>query len=439
MITKVRNTLKKNKISENKRVLVALSGGVDSSVLLDVLIKLREELSISVCAAHLNHLLRGEDAMRDEEFVRTKCLSYGIDFISERIDIAKEAKARGESTELCARNLRYDFLERAKVSLSADFIATAHNANDNLETILFNLSRGSGIDGLCGIPTVRECIIRPLIECTRDEIEEYSRESDISFCVDKTNDEDIYSRNRIRHTVIPSLVGVNEKAVSNASKTAQILRCEAEFLNKAAKRRFNEISLSRNSCLAKELILEPALTSRICEMFAGRTLEFCHIEQIVSLAKSDSPSDRINLPGGLIARREYEKIVFEKEEKAQNLPAVLLSEGEFWWGEYSVTVKKTEKCEKIHNLLNTFFVSCGKIQGNLVIRGKNTGDEIKLPKRNTKTLKKLFIDEKIPLDKREKIPVIADDEKVFAVFGIGSDCRFCGDEGSGYFVKIDKK
>ena len=439
MITKVRNTLKKNRISENSRILVALSGGVDSSVLLDVLCELREELGISVCAAHLNHMLRGEDAMRDEEFVRIKCLACGVDFLSERIDIAKEAKARGESTELCARNLRYDFLERAKESLSADFIATAHNANDNLETILFNLSRGSGIDGLCGIPAVRGCIIRPLIECTRDEIEEYAGAFDVLFCVDKTNDEDIYSRNKIRHGAIPSLLGVNERAVSNATKTARILRCEADFLDKSAKERFDKISISQNSCLAKELVAEPALTSRICEMFLGRTLEFCHVEQIIALSSSASPSDRISLPGGFVARREYEKIIFEKGEKTESLPTVSLCEGEFRWGEYSVTVEKTEKVEKINSLLNTFFVSCGKIQGNLVIRGKLTGDEIKLPKRKTKTLKKLFIDEKIPLDTREKIPVIADDEKVFAVYGIGSDCRFCSDEESGYFIKIDKK
>ncbi len=438
MITKVLNTLKQNNI-QDMRVLVALSGGADSSVLLDVLMRVSSALSLDICAAHLNHMLRGKDADKDEAFARDKCLSYGIDFISERCDVAKAAKESGESTELCARNIRYDFLERARRELQADVIATAHNANDNLETMLFNLSRGSGIDGLCGIPPVRGNIVRPLIECTREEIEKYAEESGVPFCVDKTNEELVYTRNKIRHTVIPSLKDIHENAVLNASRTARILKAEAEFLNRAASLRYEEISCSQNSCLADELIAEPALTARICEMLAGKTLEFRHIEQIVALAKSDSPSDRINLPGGLLVRREYEKIVFEKAAETELLPAVLVEEGSFFWGDYVISAKKTENNGKIHNLLNTFFVPCGKIHGDLVIRGRKTGDEIKLPKRKTKTLKHLFIDEKIPRDERDRIPVLADDEKVFGVFGIGAVSFFSDDEGSGYFIKIDKK
>lgn len=445
MITKVSKALKQNNVKRGDTVLVALSGGVDSSVLLDVLCELREELGISVCAAHLNHMLRGDEADSDESFVRDKCKVCEVPFISERVDVAEAAKLRGESTELAARNIRYDFLTRAKKELGADFIATAHNANDNLETMLFNLSRGSGIDGLGGIPPTRGDIIRPLLDCTRAEIEEYAGAHDVIFCVDKTNAEVIYSRNKIRHNVVAPLIDINSKAVENASRTASILRLEAEFLKNAALMRASEISKDGVSCSCGALLSEPALISRICEIFASRalgesaSLEFCHIEQIIKIAKSSSPSDKISLPKGVTVKRRYDEIVFERESDACVPPEMPLSEGEFLWGEFTVSVKKTEKNGKVNSLFNTFFVPCDRIQGDLVLRGRKVNDEIKLYKRKTKTLKRLFIDEKLPRDARETIPVVADSEKVFGVFGFGADCRFSDGEGTGYLIEINKK
>ena len=445
MITKVSKTLKQNNVKHGDCILVALSGGVDSSVLLDVLCRLREEFGISVVAAHLNHMLRGDEADSDESFSREKCKGYGIPFISERIDVSEAAKKRGESEELAARNIRYDFLHRAKKELGADFIATAHNANDNLETMLFNISRGSGIEGVGGIPPVRGEILRPLIECTRAEIEEYARAFEIPFCVDGTNAELLYSRNKIRHNVVAPLMDINPKTVENASRTASILRLEAEFMKKSAEQYAEKISRDGVSCVAAELLTEPALISRICEIFISRalgeenySLEFCHVEQIIKLAKSLSPSDKICLPHGAVVKRRYDEIVFQKEEETEVLPALSVKEGESIWGDYNVSVEKTEKNEKVNNLFNTFFVSCDRIQGSLVIRGRKLGDEIKLSGRKTKTLKRLFIDEKLPRDERGKVPVIADDEKVFGVFGFGPDCRFVG-EDSGYLIKINKK
>ena len=445
MITKVLRTLKQNNVKRGDRILVALSGGVDSSVLLDVLVRLREELGTSVSAAHLNHMLRGDAADADESFAREKCKACGIEFISERIDVAAEAKKRGESDELAARNIRYDFLYRAKKTLGADFIATAHNANDNLETMLFNLSRGSGIEGICGIPPVRGEILRPLIECTRKEIEEYAKTFNVTFCVDETNAELIYSRNKIRHNVVAPLTDINPRAIENASRTASVLRLEAEFIRRSAKLYAEKISNGKTSCVASELIAEPALVSRVCEILASRalgeesfSLELCHTEQIIKLAESTSPSDRISLPRGLTVKRRYDEIVFEKEIEAEELPELSVKEGESAWGDCVVSVKKTEKVEKINNLFNTFFVPYDKIQGDLVIRGRKSGDEIKLPGRKTKTLKRLFIDEKLPRDERCEIPVIADDEKVFGVFGFGPDCRIVGSD-CGYLIKINKK
>ncbi len=446
MITKVLSTVRKNNMLCGGRVLVALSGGMDSSVMLDVLFRLREDLGISVCAAHLNHMLRGEDALADEAFCKEKCEKYGIDFISERMDVAKTAKEAGESVELCARNVRYAFLHRAKEALSATYIATAHNANDNLETILFNLSRGSGISGMCGIPYTREDIIRPMIECTRSEIEAYAKKNGIEFCIDKTNAETEYSRNKLRHFAVPTLLDLNAAAIENATRASSILRMEAEFIERAAKKYLSEISKDGVSCGRHLLTSEPALLSRVCESLAATalgkksyTLEHKHIEMILSLAESENPSGKLSLPDGLRVSRRYEEILFARDVDEETPAPIFLQEGKNLWRDFEINVKKVKNRVKIHNLLNTFFVPYDKIQDSLIVRSRKEGDEIKLDKRKTKTIKKLFIDEKLPSNERDTTPVIADIEKVFGVFGFGADCRNSEGTGGGYLIEIIKK
>ncbi len=429
MVTDVLKSIRENDmLARGKHVMCAFSGGVDSSVMLDILIKLREELGITVSAAHLNHMLRGEDSMRDEEFVKGVCERYGIPFLCERIDINALAKKSGESIELAARNARYDFLMRAAETLSADKIATAHNANDNLETVLLNLARGSGIDGMCGIPPVRGEIIRPLISLSRSEIEKYAEENSISYCEDKTNSETVYSRNKLRHIALPVLEEVNASAVKNALRSSAILRDEARFLDLAAAQAAEEIKADeKNSCIASCFAsLHPAMRARVAERLARKalgdaqyTLEFRHIEDIVSLSRNTSPSKEIHLPNGLKVRREYEKLVFEKACERERPEKKALCEGELSWGDYEISVKKTEKSSNVHNSVNTFAISCDKITGDLFLRGRETGDFIKLCGRHGKTVKKLFIDEHVPSDKRDMIPIIADESGPVAVYGFG--------------------
>ena len=180
------------------------------------------------------------------------------------------------------------------------------------------------------------------------------------------------------------------------------------------------------------LALHSALFGRVCEIYAknalGRediTLEFRHVESIRRLLLSDNPSGVISLPFSLMVRREYEKLVFEKAEETSRVEKILIREGEFSFGDYSVCIRKKENADKIHKSLNLFLIPCDKIEGELVLRPRCEGDEIKLSKRPTKTIKKMFIEAKVPKYLREKIPVIADDKKVFAVFGFGCDVRYC--------------
>ena len=413
-----------------------------------MLVSLSNELGITVCAAHLNHMLRGKDADNDEEFTRRKCEEYRVSYVSERIDVASYAKERGESTELAARNVRYDFLRRAKKRFSADKIATAHNANDNLETVLFNISRGSGIDGLCGIPPVREDIIRPLLEVTRNEIEEYAKTKKIDFCTDKTNDETIYSRNKLRHIALPALSEINPSAVENASRMSKLLREDAEFLKKEALRYAEDIAVSENVCKRNEFVKLPgAISGRVSEIFAKRalgkdeyTLEYKHISDIRKLASGNSSSGEIYLPGNLRVRCEYEKLVFEKCENEAALFPEKLSFGENVFGKYRVFLEKTEKIGKVNNSVNTFFVLCDRISGSLFVRPRKEGDRIKLLKRPEKSIKKLFVDERVPKTKRGEVPIIADDEKVLAVFGFGADERVIPEEGQLCFeIRIEKR
>ncbi len=448
MLTDIIKTIKDyDMLRRGEHVLVALSGGADSSVLLDVLLKCREELGIIVSAAHLNHMLRGKDAYEDEDFVREKCKKLGVPFVCERIDITALAQKSGQSTELCAREVRYDFLCRAKRELSADKIATAHNANDNLETVIFNLSRGGGTDGMCGIPPVRGDIIRPLISVSRQEIEEYATQNSIAFCEDKTNAETVYTRNKIRHNIIPEMLKINSAAIKNASRSSRILRDDADFLKKEACLAAERVMTGDVKCEVEKLFsLHPALFGRVCESFAAKVageknyvLEYRHVTALRVLCQSAVPSGEVHLPGGICARREYEKLVFEKNEKSAVTELTKLSKGEFKFGKFQIFVKKTVKTEKINNSVNTFLISCDRIQNGLVLRSRATGDEVKLPKRPTKSLKKLFIEKRIPKAKREKIPVIADGENTVAVYGIGTDERYIPQNGDEiYVIEINK-
>lgn len=432
-------------ISHGGRVLCAVSGGVDSVVLLHIMLEIRNALGIEVCAAHLNHMLRGEDSDGDEEFVRSLCGRYGVPFISERADVKKYAESSGESIELAARNVRYDFLRRAAEKFGAQKIATAHNANDSLETMLINIARGSGSNGLCGIPPERNGIIRPLIYITRAEIEKYAESRGISYREDKTNREAVYSRNNLRLNAVPALLYVNPSAVENASRAAKLLRAETRLLEEIAGRELTRLERgAKGKVKCDELLaLDCALFGRVVRLLASQasgdeeyTLEFKHAADVEKLAKSPSPSGVINLPGGITARREYEFIIFEKECERKLPEEKRLSEGETRFGEYIISVKKTEKCGKIHNSVNTFCISCDRIQDSLIVRSRRPGDCIRLPGRPQKSIKKLFTDEKVPRRERDFIPVICDGENVAAIAGFGADERYADASGEAFFIEI---
>ena len=195
------------------KVVVGFSGGADSVCLLHILSKLRNEIGFEIIGAHVNHGIRGDEALRDADFAQDFCKQLGVAFKLLNVDCVSKAREMGVSVEECGRLLRYDFFY--SLADCNTRIATAHNSNDNTETVLFNLARGSSVKGVGGIPPVRGNIIRPLIYCARKEIEGYSRENNLQFVTDSTNLCDDYTRNKIRHKILPVLEEINPEAVSN--------------------------------------------------------------------------------------------------------------------------------------------------------------------------------------------------------------------------------
>ena len=307
-------------LEDGDTVIVGLSGGADSTALLRVLCELKTEYNLNLIAAHVNHGIRGAEADRDEAFCKELCKKLGVQIYAFHIDIPELAKERGVSLEVAGRDARYEFFtglagEKGK-------IATAHNAQDTAETLLLNLCRGTGLKGLTGIPPVRfvehkagcrsdetvsTMVIRPLIECTREEIEAYLESLGQDYVTDSTNLEDDYTRNRIRHNVIPELVAVNESAMGNITRCISTLKDDSDFLEALAEELIS--SSDRGDGLDTETLLaapKPVLSravSRLAYDACGRYPEKVHILKAIDMMKIGR-TDQVQIPGGAYIRVE---------------------------------------------------------------------------------------------------------------------------------------
>ena len=376
-------------------VICAVSGGADSMALLWAMLGLREKLGIYVQAAHFNHHLRGEESQRDEDFVVSFCKAYDV---LCHVGGA-EVKTGEKGLEAAARTARYVFLE----SLSGK-IATAHTADDNAETMLMHLVRGTGLKGLGAIAPVRGNIIRPMLSITRQEVLAFLKAEGISYVTDSSNDTDDFLRNRIRHHVIPLLKEENPSLAENLSATALRLRQDEAVLEELAELTTHVETLRR----MPEAVQTRALAKLLCS-FGVKEPEAEHIKLLRNIVNSENPSAFGKFPGAMIGR-QYGEIVKLKNQPPPESVAVPTNAVTVipQWG---IKVICTDLGERqagwpIH------------VQGDLIVRSRLEGDTIKLPS-GTKTLKKLFIDRKIPAHERDRIPVLADESGVVAVMGIG--------------------
>lgn len=391
-------------VQPGESIVCAVSGGADSMALLWCLYLLQDKLDIRLSAAHFNHGLRGAESDRDEAFVRSFCAGYGIPFVCGYGTVTAGKKG----LEAAARDARYAFLN----SLPGK-IATAHTADDNAETVLMHMVRGTGLKGLGGITPINGKLIRPMLSITRKEVCGFLSEYHIDCITDSSNDTDAFLRNRLRHHVMPLLKEENPCLAENLSAMALRLREDEEALSQQPQ---TQVEVLRQ--------MRPALRKRaLCaclEQWGVREPESSHIDLVEHLVFSRKPSCEAQLPGGITVCRNYS--VLEVKEQTQPLECLELScPGETVLPQLGLRIICTP-AEEVFTAPDRFTV-CPN--GKLFVRSRQTGDAIRLS-GGTKSLKKIFIDRKIPSAQRQQVPVIADRTGVLGVYGIGPDRDRCG-------------
>ena len=447
MLRKVLQTIRRFEMFEpGDFVAVGFSGGADSAALLELLWELRQELHIRVSAVHINHNLRGEEAQRDERFCRDFCAERGILFSSFCIDAKEGAKQSGKSVEEYSREQRYRILEEQVASFGQrGKIATAHHENDQAETVLFYLARGTGLHGAAGIPPGRGRIVRPLIECSREEIEDFCKKREIDFVTDSSNLSDDYTRNRIRHSLIPMMCQLNSAAVKNIARFAQSAREDDDFLQQTAQKEWHRILLSESPVRIDRqefLLLHPAVQKRILFLLmqkAGLCPDSQTAQRMAQRIKAAEGKTELKRGIALVADqtgitldtevfyREERQPYFEqpfREGKTELFPGktvqVTLCSGQ----EYKLFFKKDATILK--NALD-----CDKMRNIAVFRQRKEGDRISLYyKKGSRLLKKMWTDAKLPQKQRWESVILSDEDGVVWVEGFGCDRRVMPDGNS---------
>lgn len=373
------------------------------------------EHGYTVFAAHYNHNLR-DTAERDETFVRDWCQSHQIPLAVGSGDVATFAAKQGMGIEEAARELRYDFLQRTAAHYGCDVIVTGHHAGDNAETVLMNLIRGCGLNGLCGIPERRGNIVRPMLSITRQEINSYLSTHGIPHVEDETNTDPAYTRNRIRSQLIPLLEELNPQAVSHITSAARRVEEDERELQRQAELLLASCVETKEGCSISVTFLSQAprcVALRAIKKLAPGT-NSVHLEQIMLLCKGSDPSAQLDIPGGCV-RRVYDDILFTTEYEAVPGDAEL-REGVQYWGDWEITCLPAVCPPKAYVDRTEFYLQ----NGGYTIRSRHEGDELRLGKRPLKTLKKLMVEERIPRHLRAFIPVLVDDRgQVAAAGGFG--------------------
>jgi len=413
-------------ITGNDKVIAGVSGGADSICLLFMLIRLKEEMGFAIHAVHIHHGIRGEDADRDERYVRKVCESEGIPISVCRKDVPRYAKEHGMTEEEAGREVRRQVFQQVRKEQGGTKIALAHHRGDNAETVLHNLCRGTGLKGLGGIAPVSGVWIRPLLCVIRPEIESYLEKWGISYCTDETNYENIYTRNKLRNKVLPYLeANINENAVLHMAETAEQMQALGEYIREEALRR-------KESCVKRTdagglLLLEKehenipeALKSYvmyeiICEASGHRKdIEAAHVRLAEGLFLKQT-GRRLDFPYGLTLFRCYDGIRFERADACKEKPEGKEEpEGKF---EFRI-IEANAGMEVFPQNPYTKWFDYDIIKNTVKMRHRQPGDYLTIDKNgNTKKLKQYFINEKIPREEREHIWLAADGRHIMWVVG----------------------
>ncbi len=424
-------------------VIAAYSGGADSSCLLRFLKQWCAAHGVSLAAAHVNHMIRGEDAMRDEAFCRETCEELGIPIFVLREDVPKLSRESGRGLEETARLVRYSFFDKVSKELTGNpdlaVVATAHNADDNLETVIFHLLRGSGTHGLSGIDPIRDGrYVRPLLCDSGSTIRQWCTENHVSYVTDATNADTDYTRNFIRHNIVPQMEKICESPQRSALRLTTLLRQDDEYLAGEAGRyvQGEETSLSRKVLAG----LSPAIGSRVARLLydnalhakdGSASIEEVHIREILRAVTSDASQTTRSLPGKITFAMDRHTVRFADGEDLPHDETVddgrpafsYPADGDIFENQrYIIKFSHSEQetTSQINENIYKFFICktfCfDKIINTLQIRYRRPGD-VYLYGGMKRKVKKLFIDKKLTADEKSSLPLLCDGEEIIWIPG----------------------
>ncbi|WFA07728.1 tRNA lysidine(34) synthetase TilS [Tissierella sp. Yu-01] len=431
------NIILNNLIEKDENIVIGVSGGPDSMALLYSLIELKDEFKFNIFVAHVNHGVRGDEADADQEFVKNKANELKLPFYSINVDMDGYAKEKGITSEEAGRELRYGYFRKILRDNGGGKIAVAHNKNDQAETLLFRIMRGTGIDGLKGMDFIHGDIIRPLLNVSREKIEDYILENCIESVLDKTNLLPIYSRNKVRLELLPYIQeNFNPNIVDVLWRLSRSSKIDSQYLGYITEEKYNLLVKyqSKNS-----IILDGELFNRESLSMKLRVIRKCidnilgslqgiseqHVTSLVELFNINETGKQLNLPNNIIGKVSYLDFIIEKAtiNKKKDIEYILeLGENKFSDIGVSINLSVYSNDFKVNKDKNIRVFDYDKIIGKLKIRNRKDGDKfIPYGMKGTKKLKDYFIDKKVPKDLRDEIPLLIDDENIMWIMGYATN------------------
>ncbi len=434
----VQDFLRELGVRADDGIIVAVSGGADSMALLCALQQVQKTVPFHMLAAHVHHGLRADEADADMEFLRGECAKRNIPLEILQADVKTEAIA-GEGVEQAGRRIRYAFFERLRAQYGYRYVATAHHADDNLETVLLHLTRGSGLHGLCGISPCNNDIIRPLLTCTRAEIEAYCAEKSIPYVTDSTNTDTAYSRNRVRRLVVPQLQVINPQVVEACTRLTADLREEDAFLLDLAQQVLLMAACDKDAYKIKSLLDAAApLRRRALKLLLEQKGSDCEQKHIALLQMLlEKGQGAVQAPDGVTVIVKDDVLRLQKADEQRKVPplvaqSLVMGKAVELAGTVYMPccVSRSDfvKKQKVYKKVLQYACDYDKLNGDLMVRGRQMGDTFHPVGGAGKTLKKYFNEKRVPLGQRMATPVVCDKKGIVLLAGFSCDNRVRLDE-----------
>lgn len=434
---------KHNLIKTNENIIIGLSGGADSMALLYILVELKLEIDFNIHIAHVNHGVRGEDALKDQEFVKGQARKLNLPYYTKNVDMIGYGKEKGITSEEAGRELRYGFFREILRNTGSGKIAVAHNKNDQAETLMMRFMRGTGVDGLKGMEYIVGDIIRPILGVSRRDIEKYINENNIETVSDMTNFQPIYNRNKVRLELIPYIEkNFNPNIIDTMWRLSEISSVDSDFLNEHAQDTYKNVVRKENDCRvildAKKLLnLHPSMLQRVIRnsiLNINKSLQGiteAQISNAIGLIEKSRTGKEIHLSNNIVVKTNYDEVIVQAriQKKEDDYFYVISYPGLVNLDKigYSFDIDILSLEDYFNEKRDTYtrYFDLDKIQGNIAIRNRRPGDRfIPFGMSGTKKLKDYFIDEKISKDLRDKIPLIVDENYILWVIGYRTDERY---------------